>query len=114
MPHWRQLLAECPHTLVHTEGRFVGLPDGQRMLVATDRFGEFRELAVLDLKTQELKRITSHIPWDIGGGSISADTLARVPTLKLVAVAATGGSFLNSPLSADTIVAFALPEGDRP
>ena len=29
VPHWRRLLAECPHTLVHTEGRFVGLPDGQ-------------------------------------------------------------------------------------
>ncbi|MFN3842755.1 MAG: 2,3-bisphosphoglycerate-independent phosphoglycerate mutase [Rehaibacterium terrae] len=28
-PHWRRLLADCPHTLVHTEGRFVGLPDGQ-------------------------------------------------------------------------------------
>ena len=29
VPNWRRLLAECPHTLVHTEGRFVGLPDGQ-------------------------------------------------------------------------------------
>ena len=29
VPHWRRLLTECPHTLVHTEGRFVGLPDGQ-------------------------------------------------------------------------------------
>ena len=29
LPNWRRLLAECPHTLVHTEGRFVGLPDGQ-------------------------------------------------------------------------------------
>ncbi|PKM06050.1 MAG: 2,3-bisphosphoglycerate-independent phosphoglycerate mutase [Gammaproteobacteria bacterium HGW-Gammaproteobacteria-4] len=28
-PNWRQLLAQCPHTLIHTEGRFVGLPDGQ-------------------------------------------------------------------------------------
>lgn len=28
-PNWRRLLAECPHALVHTEGRFVGLPDGQ-------------------------------------------------------------------------------------
>jgi len=28
-PNWRRLLAECPNTLVHTEGRFVGLPDGQ-------------------------------------------------------------------------------------
>ena len=29
LPNWRRLLAECPHTLVHTEGKFVGLPDGQ-------------------------------------------------------------------------------------
>jgi 2,3-bisphosphoglycerate-independent phosphoglycerate mutase len=28
-PNWRRLLADCPHALVHTEGRFVGLPDGQ-------------------------------------------------------------------------------------
>ena len=29
LPNWHRLLAECPHTLVHTEGRHVGLPDGQ-------------------------------------------------------------------------------------
>ncbi|HAI59885.1 MAG TPA: 2,3-bisphosphoglycerate-independent phosphoglycerate mutase [Xanthomonadaceae bacterium] len=29
VPHWRALLADYPHALVHTEGRFVGLPDGQ-------------------------------------------------------------------------------------
>ena len=29
LPNWRRLLADCPHTLVHTEGKFVGLPDGQ-------------------------------------------------------------------------------------
>ena len=29
LPAWRRLLAECPNTLIHTEGRFVGLPDGQ-------------------------------------------------------------------------------------
>ena len=28
-PNWQRLLAQCPHTLIHTEGRFVGLPDGQ-------------------------------------------------------------------------------------
>ncbi|MGA9423025.1 MAG: 2,3-bisphosphoglycerate-independent phosphoglycerate mutase, partial [Rhodanobacteraceae bacterium] len=28
-PNWRRLLAECPHTLVETHGREVGLPDGQ-------------------------------------------------------------------------------------
>jgi len=29
LPHWRRLLEDCPNSLVHTEGRFVGLPDGQ-------------------------------------------------------------------------------------
>src|SRR5690606_28238105 len=29
LPHWRALLATCPHTLVHTEVRHGGLPDGQ-------------------------------------------------------------------------------------
>ncbi|MEJ7745935.1 MAG: 2,3-bisphosphoglycerate-independent phosphoglycerate mutase [Luteimonas sp.] len=29
LPHWRRLWAEAPHTLIHTEGRHVGLPDGQ-------------------------------------------------------------------------------------
>jgi 2,3-bisphosphoglycerate-independent phosphoglycerate mutase len=28
-PNWQALLNEFPSTLVHTEGRFVGLPDGQ-------------------------------------------------------------------------------------
>ncbi len=28
-PNWRRLLAECPHTLVETHGREVGLPEGQ-------------------------------------------------------------------------------------
>jgi 2,3-bisphosphoglycerate-independent phosphoglycerate mutase len=29
LPNWHRLLARCPHTLIHTEGRHVGLPDGQ-------------------------------------------------------------------------------------
>jgi 2,3-bisphosphoglycerate-independent phosphoglycerate mutase len=29
IPHWRRLWASRPHTLIHTEGRHVGLPDGQ-------------------------------------------------------------------------------------
>ncbi|MEO6102663.1 MAG: 2,3-bisphosphoglycerate-independent phosphoglycerate mutase [Pseudoxanthomonas sp.] len=29
LPHWRRLLATAPNTLIHTEGRHVGLPDGQ-------------------------------------------------------------------------------------
>jgi 2,3-bisphosphoglycerate-independent phosphoglycerate mutase len=29
LPHWRALWAACPHTLIETSGRHVGLPDGQ-------------------------------------------------------------------------------------
>lgn len=29
LPQWHALLASQPHTLIHTEGRHVGLPDGQ-------------------------------------------------------------------------------------
>ena len=29
LPHWRRLWSAAPHTLIHTEGRHVGLPDGQ-------------------------------------------------------------------------------------
>ncbi|GHA78318.1 2,3-bisphosphoglycerate-independent phosphoglycerate mutase [Cognatilysobacter bugurensis] len=29
LPNWHALVAACPHTLIHTEGRHVGLPDGQ-------------------------------------------------------------------------------------
>ena len=29
LPNWRRLWATAPHALVHTEGRHVGLPDGQ-------------------------------------------------------------------------------------
>ena len=29
LPNWRRLWAERPCTLIHTEGRHVGLPDGQ-------------------------------------------------------------------------------------
>ena len=29
LPNWHALLRECPSTLIHTEGRHVGLPDGQ-------------------------------------------------------------------------------------
>lgn len=29
LPHWHRLLATHPHGLIHTEGRHVGLPDGQ-------------------------------------------------------------------------------------
>ncbi|NBX97031.1 MAG: S9 family peptidase, partial [Betaproteobacteria bacterium] len=69
----RQVLPEPGSTVrgVHAVSRF--LPDGSGLLVATDRFGEFRELATFDFKTSALKRITGHIPWDVAGAAMSYD-----------------------------------------
>jgi dipeptidyl aminopeptidase/acylaminoacyl peptidase len=69
----RQVLPEPGSNIrgVHAATRF--LPDGSGLLVATDRFGEFRELATFDFKTGQLQRITAHIPWDVAGASMSYD-----------------------------------------
>jgi 2,3-bisphosphoglycerate-independent phosphoglycerate mutase len=29
LPNWTRLLSDCPHTLIHTSGLQVGLPEGQ-------------------------------------------------------------------------------------
>ncbi len=67
----RQVLPEPGASVrgVHGASRF--LPDGSGLLVATDRFGEFRELATYEFKSKELKRITAHIPWDVAGAAMS-------------------------------------------
>ena len=69
----RQVLPEPGSNIrgVHAATRF--LPDGSGLLVATDRFSEFRELAAFDFKTGQLKRITGHIPWDVAGAGMSYD-----------------------------------------
>ncbi len=69
----RQVLPEPGSNVrgVHAATRF--LPDGSGLLVATDRFSEFRELAAFDFKSGQLKRITGHIPWDVGGAGMSYD-----------------------------------------
>lgn len=69
----RQVLPEPGSNIrgVHAATRF--LPDGSGLLVATDRFGEFRELAAFDFKSGQLQRITGHIPWDVSGAGMSYD-----------------------------------------
>lgn len=52
-------------------------PDGQSVFVVSDRAGEFRELMRLDLAApgaSGLKRLTSHIPWDVEEGSLIKGT----------------------------------------
>ena len=47
--------------------------DGKTLFILSDRFSEFRELAALDLASGKLTRMSSHIPWNIGAATLSAD-----------------------------------------
>jgi dipeptidyl aminopeptidase/acylaminoacyl peptidase len=47
--------------------------DGRQLWITSDRFGEFRELARLDLASGRIDRVSSHIPWDVSGASLSDD-----------------------------------------
>jgi dipeptidyl aminopeptidase/acylaminoacyl peptidase len=69
----QQVLPRPNETLrgVHLASRF--LRDGKRLLVLSDRAGEFRELMALNLASGDLQRISAHIPWDASGVSVSRD-----------------------------------------
>ena len=47
--------------------------DDSRLFFATNQGGEFTELAVLDIKTQQHKVLSGHIPWDIQEITLSPD-----------------------------------------
>jgi dipeptidyl aminopeptidase/acylaminoacyl peptidase len=70
----RQLLpapdAKEPATSYHA-GRFS--PDGRKLWIATDRFGEFTELARLNIASGKLERLSSHIPWDVSALTLTED-----------------------------------------
>ncbi|MEO6278052.1 prolyl oligopeptidase family serine peptidase [Roseateles sp.] len=48
-------------------------PDGRTLWIASDRAGEFRELMKLDLASGAITRISSHIPWDVSGVTLTED-----------------------------------------
>jgi len=47
--------------------------DGRTLWVRSDRAGEFTELMKLDLASGQLRRISSHIPWDVSGVTLTED-----------------------------------------
>jgi dipeptidyl aminopeptidase/acylaminoacyl peptidase len=49
------------------------LPDGKRILVATDRDDEFVRLAILDPRTKEHRTLTAHIRWDVEEFDLTRD-----------------------------------------
>ncbi|WP_082532906.1 prolyl oligopeptidase family serine peptidase [Pelomonas sp. Root1237] len=48
-------------------------PDGRSLWIASDRAGEFRELMKLDLASGRIDRVSSHIPWDVSGVTLTED-----------------------------------------
>ena len=70
LPHWRRLWASEPHTLVHTEGRHVGLPDGQ---MGNSEVGHMN-LGAGRIVYQDLTRIDAAI--DDGGFFANPELLA--------------------------------------
>ena len=55
----------------HFAGSFSA--DGKRLLIVSDRAGEFRELMSLELASGVLTRVTASIPWDISSEVASED-----------------------------------------
>ncbi|KQW43828.1 peptidase S9C family protein [Pelomonas sp. Root662] len=48
-------------------------PDGRTLWIGSDRAGEFRELMKLDLASGRIDRVSSHIPWDVSGVTLTED-----------------------------------------
>jgi len=48
-------------------------PDGRALWIASDRAGEFRELMKLDIASGRIDRVSSHIPWDVNGVTLTED-----------------------------------------
>lgn len=92
LPHWRSLLASCPHTLIHTEGRHVGLPDGQ---MGNSEVGHMN-LGAGRIVYQDLTRIDAAI--EDGGFFANPELLAACAaardhggTLHLIGLLSPGG-----------------------
>lgn len=47
--------------------------DGKQLWIGTDRNGEFRELARMDLASGATTRVTAQIPWDVSGLTFTDD-----------------------------------------
>jgi 2,3-bisphosphoglycerate-independent phosphoglycerate mutase len=84
LPNWRRLLAQHPHTLIHTEGRHVGLPDGQ---MGNSEVGHMN-LGAGRIVYQDLTRIDAAIE----DGSFFANAELRAACAAAKAAGGTPGS----------------------
>ena len=92
LPNWDSLVAAWPHTLIHTEGRHVGLPDGQ---MGNSEVGHMN-LGAGRIVYQDLTRIDAAI--EDGSFNANAELLAACRaarehghTLHLMALLSPGG-----------------------
>ena len=113
LPNWRRLLAERPHTLIHTSGLHVGLPEGQ---MGNSEVGHMN-LGAGRVVYQELTRIDK----DIGDGGfkdnsalLSACAAAREngSTLHLLGLLSPGGVHSHE-LHLHAMIGLALEQGVR-
>jgi len=77
--------------------------DGRRVFVATDRFGEFRQLHRYDPATQRFEGVTADVPWDVSSVDLSQ---ART---RLAAVTNENGRGVMRLFDAETLKPIALP-----
>jgi dipeptidyl aminopeptidase/acylaminoacyl peptidase len=69
----RQVLPAAGQSVkaAHFAGEFS--PDGKTLFFTSNRSGEFSEAMRLNLGSGAIDRISSHIPWDVAGGSATED-----------------------------------------
>lgn len=91
-PHWHRLLRDCPHTLIHTEGRYVGLPDGQmgnsevgHMNIGAGRI-VYQDLTKVDAAIEDGSFFSNP---ELRGAC--TDTVARGSTLHVLGLTSPGG-----------------------
>ena len=92
LPNWDALVAGAPHTLIHTEGRHVGLPDGQ---MGNSEVGHMN-LGAGRIVYQDLTRIDAAIEdgsFNTNGQLLAAcrDAREHGRTLHLMALLSPGG-----------------------
>ncbi len=69
----RQLLPAPGEALKAAHFPAAFRPDGSGLFFTSDRAGEFTELMLLDFASGAITRVTSGIPWDISGVSLTGD-----------------------------------------
>jgi 2,3-bisphosphoglycerate-independent phosphoglycerate mutase len=89
-PNWQRLLQECPHALVETHGRYVGLPDGQ---MGNSEVGHMN-IGAGRVVYQELTRIDAAIQdssFFHNAALLGASAAAKGATLHVLGLLSPGG-----------------------